>query len=157
MKTKKKLWIELELVFGFRSQLSWIPKVLLGAWLSCGTRQCSCRLTQAEIFLEVYLLEDVEFRVIVKAVWNDPDLVQGELVGNVKTVSEELAKWSKKKYCNAIHPIESLKQQLVDLINRTTGESNQGAKQEITKQIEKLRRQEDMYRGLRSRINCLKY
>lgn len=121
----------------------------------------SCQSNQARrkrIFrFEAFWLENDECREVVLNSWAPPIQHQQGLVGKIHDVQTALFKWRKKKFVNGKKEISKLKHEIVCLTNNTSDSFNKEHFKKIQEEIEELGRQEEMYWGLRFRINWLRW
>lgn len=82
---------------------------------------------------------------------------QTDLAGKLSAVKNALSKWSKETFVNGKKRIRVLKKELECLTNHISGSFNKAQFQKIQGEIDELRRHEEMYWGLRSRIEWLRW
>lgn len=95
--------------------------------------------------------------LLVKKVWAEGESQRLNIVQKLQMVAQQLAKWSENKFHNAKKIIEELKDELQRLTNGMDVHKESEAAKQINQEIEKLWRQEEMFWGMRSRINWLKW
>lgn len=94
---------------------------------------------------------------LIKDTWEKAEKIGAGLVKKLKTVLEVPESWSKKRFPNSQKLIQKLKSELKVITNEQHLDQNTNRKKDIQDQIKNLWRIEQMYWGLRLRINWLKW
>lgn len=81
----------------------------------------------------------------------------GNLIRKLRAVTRVLEKWSKKKFPNNLRRIGELNQEIQSITNSQGLLSDRNRADCIKGELEEIWRCEEMYWGLRSRINWLKW
>lgn len=100
-----------------------------------------------EFKFEAFWLEDAECVQIVKEAWQSPELENAEFQEKMHKVTVALTKWSRKKFMNAQRRINALKKELEEITNSQNVLQDKVRVQQLTKQIDELWKQEEMYLG----------
>lgn len=77
-----------------------------------------------EFKFEAFWLENNQCKEIMKEVWDSPLQVEKNLLGKLRAVTFALTKWSKKTFRNGQKRICSLKQELLQYMNRSDSPFN---------------------------------
>ncbi|XP_030453714.2 uncharacterized protein LOC115675253 [Syzygium oleosum] len=110
-----------------------------------------------EFRFEAYWNEEAECSKIIKEAWQSPFLENAGLKEKLQVVTRVLTIWSKKKFSNSHHKIESLKKELLEITNNIHVLEEKSKIMSIKQEIETLWRRKEMYWGMRSQINWLKW
>lgn len=110
-----------------------------------------------EFKFKAFWLESDECKIIIKETWKSPNHVGMNLVGKLRVVTIALSKGSRKTFRNGQKRMDSLKQEVQQCINNNGRNSRVERVKHLQGEIEAVWRQEEMYWGLRSRINWLKW
>jgi len=114
--------------------------------------------TQQGLFrFEAYWLDHPECADVVEKAWKTTHGQQGYLVKKTEQVTQALRKWSRKAFKNASIQLDQLRNQLTQITNSTDQTNMREEYNRITEKLGTLWRQEEMYWGIRSRINWLKW
>lgn len=106
---------------------------------------------------EAFWVEDEECGTIVRNAWSSANVPRNNIVDKLNIVSRNLAEWSKNRFSNAHKRISWLRSELQEMINNPRGSNDHIKVQRINQEIESLWQQEELYWGMRSRINWLKW
>lgn len=109
-----------------------------------------------EFKFEVFWPEHEEFKEVLKAAWEEPNQEGEKLTVKLKAVTLALHKWSKRTFGNSHKKIYSLKQEIQDIINRSDDLGEENLIKQKKEEIKELWWREEMYWGLRSRVNWLR-
>lgn len=102
---------------------------------------------------EAFWAEDEESRLLVKQIWAEGESQGPNLAQKLQMVAKQLTQWSRHGFHNAKQKIDELKNVLRRLSNGKGVHDEAETAKGINREIEKLWRQEEMFWGMRSRIN----